>query len=126
MKLARWSLFYLVSYLLGAGLSLLASPHLVFTLLGSTQADSYGDVIPRMVGALACSLGLIVVQIIRLRLEVLYVTLIVVRVFLVGVWFWLYALTHDPFFLVLAAIVGFGMLLTAAGVLQSRRSASPS
>lgn len=122
MKLARWSLFYLVSYLLGAGVALLASPHLVFTLLGSSQADSYGDVVPRMVGALACALGLIVVQIIRLRLDVLYVTLIVVRAFLVGVWFWLYARTHDPFFLVLAAIVGFGMLLTAGGVLQSRRS----
>lgn len=122
MKLAHLSMFYLVGYLLTAGLLLLVSPHLVFALLGSSQPDAYGDVVPRMVGALAGALGMIVVQVIRLRLAVLYGTLVGVRVFLVTIWCWLYARTHDPFFLVLAAIVGFGMLLTAAGLIQARRA----
>ncbi|HUB09821.1 MAG TPA: hypothetical protein VMB50_22655 [Myxococcales bacterium] len=122
MSLSRLSLFYLVSYLVGAGVGLLAAPRLVFVLLGSTQADAYGVIVPRMVGALALALGTFVIQIIRWKLTQFYPTLVAVRVFLVAVWAWLFALTRDPFFVVLGAIVAFGALLTAAGLVLDRRA----
>lgn len=121
MKLSRLSLFYLAGYLLPSGAMLVLAPRLVFQLLFSSQPDAYGDVIPRMAGGLALALGVIVVQLIRLEIDALYATLVFVRAILVAIWFWLYARTHDPFFLILAGIVGFGALLTAAGILRDRK-----
>jgi hypothetical protein len=121
MKLSRLSMFYLASYLLPSGILLVVAPRLVFELMFSSQPAAYGDVIPRMAGALAIALGIIVVQLIRLRIEALYGTLVFARVILVSIWIWLYARTHDPFFLILTGIVGFGALFTAAGILHDRR-----
>ena len=124
MKIARISMFYLVGYLLPAGVLLLVAPRFVFETFQSSQPESYGDVIPRVAGALAIALGLIVGQIIRFRLEMMHSTLVGVRVFLVGTWIWLYTRTHDPFFLILAAIVGFGAALTAVGLAVDKREST--
>jgi uncharacterized membrane protein len=76
-----------------------------------------------MAGALTLALGTLVVQMIRLRVEVFYTTLVGIRVFLVSTWIWLYVRTADPFFLALAGLVGFGALLTAAGLVRDGRDA---
>jgi hypothetical protein len=85
MKLSRLSMFYLAGYLVPAGLMLLTMPRLVFVLFFSSQPDAYGDVMPRVAGALA------------LRLD------------------------RGPLLLALAAMVGFGALLTAAGLVRDGR-----
>ncbi len=113
-------MFYLAGYLLPAGVMLLLVPRFVFETFQSSQPEAYGDVIPRVAGALAIALGVIVTQIIRHRLDVLHATLVGVRVFLVAAWIWLYTRTSDPFFLVLAGIVAFGALLTLIGLIKER------
>jgi hypothetical protein len=123
MTMTRLSLFYAVSYLVPSGVLLLVHPRIVFELLLSTQPDVYGDVVSRMAGAVILALGLIVAQIIRLRAETLYSTLVGVRVLLVACWIWLYLRTQDRFFLLLAIVVGFGMSMTAAGLVVDRKRA---
>jgi len=122
MKRTRFSLFYLVGYLIPSGLLLLIAPHFALTLLFSNGA--YGDVLPRLVGGLLIGLGILVVQIIRFRLEMLYTTIIWVRAFFCLCFVVFYFIGHDPFFLVLLAVVGFGLILTTASYLRDRQSAS--
>ena len=77
------SLFYETGYLLVAGVFLLAAPDTAFKLLFSN--NSYGDVLPRLFGTVLFSIGVIFVQIVRLHIEELYTTAIVVRVPLMAV-----------------------------------------
>lgn len=81
--------------------------------------------IPRLLGVVLFVLGVLIVQIIRHRLDVLYPTTLAVRLFICTglVALWRYA--RDPFFLVLLAIVGFGVLLTGATWLTERSEARP-
>jgi len=120
MPRSRFSLIYLAAYLIGSGVSLLAAPTLTLKLLFSD--GHYGEVIPRMVGALALALGIIVVQIFRLRIHSLYLTLVFVRVMLCSVWLVLFGECRDPFFLVLFTVVGFGLTWTAIGYWLDRRA----
>src|SRR5205085_5583126 len=83
---------------------------------------SYGEVFPRMAGMLLIGLGLLVVQIIRHKLDVLYTTTLIIRLFFCACFIVFYAISQDPFFLVLLAIVGFGIALTGASYLLDRRS----
>jgi hypothetical protein len=124
MNRTNLSLYYLAGYLLPAGLGLLLAPEFVMTTLFSNAADTYGDRIPRAVGVLAFSLGIIIVQIIRLRLHQLYTTTMVVRVWIVTCFFGLYVYSSDPFFLALVGIVGFGLALTATTYTLDRRDAA--
>jgi len=119
MHRTRLSLFYLAGYLLPTGALLVAAPDVAFKLLFAT--GQYGDVIPRMAGGLLLALGLIVVQIIRHRVEVLYPTTVAVRFLLIAVLVWLYARTGDPFFLVVTGVVALGVLLTGGSLLLARR-----
>lgn len=75
----------------------------------------------RLAGVLLLGLGILVVQIVRYRVEVLYRTTLVVRVVILSVLVGLYVTSKDPLFLVLTGIVGLGMLLTGAGLLTDRR-----
>lgn len=120
MTLKRASLFYLVGYLVPTGIMLIAAPDLVFRLFFSTSDGAYGDVIPRMAGALVLALGIIVINIIVRRVDAMFPALIIARVMLVSVWLALFAYTHDPFFVVVAGVVGFGLLLTVAGIVRER------
>jgi hypothetical protein len=123
MKLTRLSLFYLAGYLLPSGAALLLAPDLAFKLLLSN--GSYGDAFPRLVGAFIVALGILVIQFIRLRLEGMYPTIVVVRLMLISVLGWLFARTADPFFAVVAGVVGFGVALTVIGyLLDSRKGAT--
>src|SRR5262249_24025635 len=85
----------------------------------------YGEALPRLLGVVLLALGILIVQIIRHRLEVLYPTTIAVRVLIVLVLISLFASTRDPFFLVLVGIVGLGLVMIGTSyVIERGRQAS--
>jgi uncharacterized protein YjeT (DUF2065 family) len=119
MNRTRLSLYYLASYLLPAGVMLFVAPDLALKLLQSN--GSYGDIMPRVAGGAFIALGVLVVQIIRHRVEVLYTTTLGVRVFLLSALLWLYSRSADPFFLIVSGIVALGMALTTSAYLLDSR-----
>jgi hypothetical protein len=120
MKLTWLSLFYETGYLLVAGVFLLAAPETAFKLLFSN--NSYGDVLPRLFGMVLFSIGTIFVQIVRMHIEELYTTTIVVRLPLMAVNLWLFYYSGNPLFLTLFVIVTLGVVLTVTGYVLDRRS----
>jgi uncharacterized protein YjeT (DUF2065 family) len=119
MRRTRLSLFYLAGYLLPTGLLLLAAPQQTLRLLLSN--GNYGDVLPRVVGLLLVAIGIIVVQIIRQRVEALYPTTLAVRILLIAGFLGLYRYTADPLFLVITGVVGLGFILTGTSYVLDRR-----
>lgn len=114
------SLYYETGYLLVAGVFLLAAPDTAFKLLFSNT--SYGDVLPRLFGTVLFSIGTIFVQIVRMHIEELYTTTIVVRVPLMAVNLWLFFYSGNPLFLTLFVIVTLGVVLTVTGYVLDQRS----
>ena len=88
----------------------LTAPELALRLLGAT--GSYPSSLSRLIGALLLALGMLIWQIVRHRVEPLYRFTLVVRTVLVATMVGLYLTSRDPLFLVLAGIVGLGMVLT--------------
>jgi len=124
MRRTSLSLYYLAGYLLPAGFLLLLVPQLALDVLLSN--GTY-DVAPfRLVGILLIVLGVIIVQIIRYRIDVLYTTTIAVRIFIATGLMALFITTGDPFFLVIFLIVAFGLALTSVSLVLDRRDAAPS
>lgn len=121
MQRTRLSLFYLAGYLITGGVLLLFAPKFALKLLLSH--GDYGDVFPRLAGMLLTGLGILVVQIIRQRLETLYATTLVVRAFFCACLLIFYGMSHDSLFLVLLAIVGLGLLLSGFSYLSERHPA---
>ena len=119
MNKTRRSLYYPATYLTIAGLSLLVAPQFSLKLLLSN--GDYGDVFPRVAGLMILGLGLIVIQVIRLRQEQLYSTLWAIRLLFCIGWLGLFFYTRDPYFLVLLAIVGVGFIWTGINLLQERK-----
>lgn len=113
------SLFYLAAYLVGAGVALVLVPSLTLKLLFSN--GNYGDVMPRLLGVVLLALGLVIVQIIRHRVEALYSTTLGVRVIIVAVLVALFVYSKDPLFISLIVVVGIGMILTGTSYLLDRR-----
>ncbi|MBI3756691.1 MAG: hypothetical protein HY267_01815, partial [Deltaproteobacteria bacterium] len=120
MKRTRLSLFYLAGYLVPSGILLMLAPQFALKLLFST--GDYGDWMPRLVGVVLFALGVVIVQIIRYRLEVLYTTTLFVRAVILLTLIALYISSRDPFFLVLVGVVGFGVALTTTSYVLDRRS----
>jgi hypothetical protein len=120
MKRTRLSLFYLAGYLWFAGLALLLVPTFALQLLFSN--GEYGDVLPRLAGMQLLGLAILITQIIRHRVEVLYPTTLVVRVFFLLVLGYLYLTSGDPFFLVVFGIVALGVVFTGYSYLSERRA----
>ena len=111
MRRTRLSLFYLAGYLLPTGLALLLAPRTTLRLMLSN--GQYGsDVFARVAGLLLLALGIIIVQIIRLRAEALYTTTLMARSVLLVGFLGFYWYTRDPFFLVVLGVVGVGFALT--------------
>jgi hypothetical protein len=121
MHKTRLSLFYLAGYTIPSGLLLLLVPQVALQLLFSNRVADYGDIMPRLVGAVVLALAMIVVQVIRLRVEALYTTFIAVRAVLVTCLALLYFYSRDPLFISLFVVVGLGFVLTVAGYLADRR-----
>jgi uncharacterized protein YjeT (DUF2065 family) len=117
----RLSLYYLAGYSLPSGLALLFAPALTLKLLFSN--GHYSELIVRLVGIPLACLGVIVVQLIRHRVAVLYPTTLAVRVFILASVGWLYSLSGDPMFLALLGVVGFGFVLTLSCYLLDRSAA---
>jgi len=77
MKRTHLSLYYLFAYLIVAGVALILAPQLALKLLLSN--GNYGDVFPRLLGVVLLALGILILQIVRHRVEVLYPWTLVVR-----------------------------------------------
>jgi hypothetical protein len=118
MNRTRLSLYYLAGYLIVAGLALLFVPTFALQLLFSN--GQYGEVFPRLAGMLLLGLATIVVQIIRYRLEVLYPTTLAVRGFFLVTLVSLFAISSDPFFMVVFGIVALGVIYTGYNYLRER------
>jgi hypothetical protein len=101
MRRTHLSLYYLAGYLLFAGIALIATGQFAMRLLLSN--GEYGDALPRLLGVVLLALGILVAQIVRHRLEVLYSTTLLVRALLI-------------------AIVGLGVVLTGTSYLLDRRA----
>src|SRR2546426_9427885 len=124
MDRTRLSLFYLATYLPIAGLLLLLVPDFATKLLLSNR--TYDDVFPRLAGALLLALGALVIQIVRYRIEVLYAWTLVIRIGLMIVLATLFALSGDPFFVVIFIVVAVGVVLTGWSYYSEwRRGARP-
>jgi uncharacterized protein YjeT (DUF2065 family) len=119
MRRTHLSLFYLAGYLLPAGFLLLTVPEFARKLLLSNR--DYDDAPFRLVGVLLIVLGIIVVQIIRHRIEVLYTTTLVARILISLTLIAVYVETSDPFFLVILVIVLIGVALTGWSYITDRR-----
>jgi len=120
MKKTHLSLYYLIGYLIPSGLAFLLVPQLALKLLFSN--GDYGDVLPRLVGMFLLALGALVFQIVRYQLEVLYTTIIAVRGGMLIILLGLFLYSHDPFFISLMVVVGFGFVLTSVCYWLDRQS----
>lgn len=119
MRRTRLSLYYLMAYLNFAGVALLLVPQLTLKLFFAT--GSYGDVMPRLVGMFILVLGILVIQIIRHRIEALYTTLLAVRGGILVILLGLYLYAGDPLFITLLVVVGFGVALTCVSYRLDRK-----
>jgi uncharacterized protein YjeT (DUF2065 family) len=113
------SLFYVIGYLIPGGLGLLIAPQMALKLLFSN--GNYVDVMPRMAGMLMVALGVILVQVVRHRQEVLYPTALVIRSAMLPVLLSFYIESHDPLFIALMVIVGIGVVFTGISYWLDRR-----
>jgi hypothetical protein len=78
MSPTRLSLWYVVAYLAVAGLALLLVPNFALTLVLSNNASPYGDIFPRFVGTTLIGIDILGFQIVRLHIEQLYSTTLMV------------------------------------------------
>ena len=120
MKRTHMSLYYLIGYLIPGGIALLTFPQLTLKLFFSNT--DYGDVLPRFVGMLMLALGIIVLQAVRHRLEVLYPTALIARSGMLPIMLGLYLYSGDPLFITLLVVVGIGVVLTGVSYWLDRRS----
>ena len=102
MRRTHLSLFYLVGYVLPAGILLLTVPTFATELLRSNQV--YDEAPLRLAGLVLIALGMLIAQIIRLHVEVLYTTTLAVRSVLSLGLLWLFLSTGNPFFAVVLVI----------------------
>jgi hypothetical protein len=119
MHKTRLSLLYPASYLLVSGVALLLAPRFSLQLLLSN--GEYDDIFPRVAGMFLFGLGILVVQIIRHRVEVMYSATVIVRIVFCACLTWFYAMSNDPFFMLVVFVVGVGLLLTLTGLVLERR-----
>ena len=120
MKKTHLSLYYLIGYLIPGGVALITAPQWTLKLLLSN--GNYGDVLPRLLGVLLLALGIVILQIVRLHVDALYNTTLIVRGVILVCLFDLYLYSLDPLFLTLLGIVGFGFVLTGISYWLDRRA----
>ncbi len=110
MRRTNLSLYYLAGYLIPAGLLLLFVPEFATKLLLSNTTYNYAPF--RLAGVLLLVLGILIVQIIRYRLSVLYTTTLLARGLISLTLLALFIGTGDPFFAVILVVVLIGVGLT--------------
>jgi len=119
MRRTHLSLYYLAGYVLPAGFLLALVPTFATTLLRSDQV--YDEPPLRLAGLILIALGILIVQIIRHHLEVLYATTLAVRSVLSLGLVTLWITTGNPFFGVVLLVVLIGVALTGTSYLLDRR-----
>jgi len=124
MRRTHLSLYYLAGYVIPSGLLLLFAPTFATRLLQSNH--TYEEAALRLAGLVLIALGILIVQIIRHHVEVLYTTTLVVRSILSFGLLALFVTTGDPFFAVVLLVVLIGVALTGTSYLLDRREAAAS
>jgi uncharacterized protein YjeT (DUF2065 family) len=119
MRRTNLSLYYLAGYLVPAGLLLVFVPESATKLLLSNHTYDYAPF--RLAGVLLLVLGILIVQIIRHKLSMLYSTTLVARALISATLLWLFAMTGDPFFAVILVVVLIGVALTGVSYVLDRR-----
>lgn len=119
MERTRKSLFYVAFYLLQGGIAFGAMPQTALAMFGAV--GTYSDALVRFVGVLLLTLGIIVVQLVRLRAERMYTATLAARTVILPGMLLLYAAYDEPLMLVLCGIVGLGYALTWVCYLLDRR-----
>ena len=122
MRRTNLSLYYLAGYLVPAGLFLLFIPEFATKLLLSNRTYDYAPF--HLAGVLLLVIGILIIQIIRFRLEMLYSTTLLARALISATLLWLFATTGDPFFAVILVIVLVGVGLTGVSYWLDRREAA--
>lgn len=110
MRKTRASLIYPVFYLFIGGIGFALVPRTILRLFLSN--GTYSDVMVRLVGVFMISLGIVIVQIIRYRVEQLYTTTLIIRSIILATLLLLYFMYSDPLMLVLFGIVCIGFFFT--------------
>lgn len=104
----RYSLAYVVAYLLITGLGLALLPGPTLALLGAST--DYGTTMPRWVGMFSIALAAVIAQVLRHRLTVLYP----LGFFMPGAMLFgfvgLYLQSRDPLFLRVIGVVALGVM----------------
>lgn len=118
MNRTRLSLVYPAAYLTCGGLGLMIAPQTALELLLSS--GTYEDVLIRLLGIMLFSLGVVVAQIVRLEIRMLYLTTLVIRLLILVGMIALFFVYGDPMLVVLSGIVGLGFLITAACYVSDR------
>jgi uncharacterized membrane protein len=119
LRRTRLSLYYLVGYLVPAGVSLIVAPRFTLDILGSN--GDYGSVTPRALGITLFVLGVLILQIVRHRVHELYTTTLAIRVFIVAGLVGIYLDSDDPVWLALSGVVALGFVFTGSSYLLDRR-----
>jgi hypothetical protein len=117
----RRSLLYPAAYLTGSGLGLALAPTWTLRMLGSN--GHYDPVMVQFAAVFILGLAVLVIQTFRLGLDVLYPTLIAVRVGFCACYVALFADTRDPFFLVVLGVVAAGLIASSITYAIDRRRA---
>ena len=121
MRRTNLSLYYLAGYLIPAGLLLLFVPEFATKLLLSNRTYDYAPF--HLAGVLLLVIGILIAQIIRHKLEMLYSTTLVARALISATLLWLFLNTGDPFFAAILVIVLIGVGLTGVSYWLDRRGA---
>ena len=120
MPKTQLTLYYLATYLLFGGFGFLLTPRLAMKLLLS-DAD-FDTMILRVLGMFMIGLGFLIVQVIRLRVRVLYgSTLIMLVVFCICLTAF-FMMTYNLFFLTMLVVVVIGVVLTSWSLFEDRKS----
>src|SRR4029079_17922776 len=96
MRRTNLSLYYLAGYLVPAGLLLLFVPEFATKLLLSNRTYDYAPF--HLAGVLLLVIGILIVQIIRYRLEQLYATTLVARALISATLLWLFPTPGETIF----------------------------
>ncbi|MCH6544989.1 MAG: hypothetical protein IH796_03205 [Deltaproteobacteria bacterium] len=119
MPKTQLTLYYLATYLLFGGFGFLLTPRLAMKLLLS-DAD-FDTMILRVLGMFMIGLGFLIVQVIRLRVSVLYgSTLIMLVVFCICLTAF-FMMTYNLFFLTMLVVVVIGVVLTSWSLFEDRK-----
>jgi uncharacterized protein YjeT (DUF2065 family) len=119
MKYTRFSLMYLASYLTVGGLGFLFVPTMFSKVMFANVF--YEEVPLRLAGMFCLLLAIVIIQIIRLRVEVLYTTSVFARIVGLTALLYLYFSTSNSMFLTLSIIVGVGLCITTLSILKDKR-----